>query len=246
MHIKNIIFILVFISSFGFLTYTLKRIFSYIKLGQNENRFNNPSERINSVVKIALGQSKLLREPAAGFIHVFIFWGFMLFTVGVLEAIIEGFYSPFSLEFLGPLFSLITLVQDFFSVLVIIGIVGALYRRFIEKVPRLDNGKEHNLEAALILFMIFLVVVSMFGMNITHFANVNYHPERYEIRPISFYLSGIFTGGPSVITHVLYEFFWWMHIIVVFYHFQNISMYLHQFRMCTFQKLETIKMLLRN
>src|ERR1035437_6667685 len=105
MQIKNIIFTLVFISSFGFLTYTLKRIFSYLKLGQNENRFDNPSERINSVVKIALGQSKLLREPAAGIIHVFIFWGFMLFTVAVLEAIIQGFYSPFSLEFLGHFFS---------------------------------------------------------------------------------------------------------------------------------------------
>ena len=132
MQIKNIIFTFVFISSFGFLTYTLKRIFSYIKLGQDENRFENPSERINSVFKIALGQSKLLRDPVAGFIHVFIFWGFMLFTVGVLEAIIQGFYSPFSFEFLGPLFSLITLVQDFFSVLVIIGVLGALYRRFIE------------------------------------------------------------------------------------------------------------------
>jgi Fe-S oxidoreductase/nitrate reductase gamma subunit len=216
MQIKNIIFIIVFICSFGFLTYTLIRIIGYLKLGQNENRFNNPSERISNVFKIALGQSKLLREPAAGFIHVFIFWGFMLFTISVFEAIIQGFYSPFSLVFLGPLFSLITVVQDYFSILVITGVLWALYRRFIVKVPRLDNGKEHNLEAALILFMIFLVVVSMFGMNITHFANAGYHAGRYEIRPVSFYLAGIFSSGASAKTHILYEFFWWMHIIVVF------------------------------
>jgi Fe-S oxidoreductase/nitrate reductase gamma subunit len=232
MLIKNIIFTFVFISSFGFLTYTLKRIFSYIKLGQNENRFDNPSERINSVVKIALGQSKLLREPAAGFIHVFIFWGFMLFTVSVLEAIIQGFYSPFSFEFLGRFFSVITLVQDLFSVLVITGVLWALYRRFIVKVPRLDNGKEHNLEAALILFMILLVVVSMFGMNITHFANTGYHAGRYELRPISFYLSGIFTNGTTARTHLLYEYFWWMHILVVFA-FMNILPYSKHFHVFT-------------
>ena len=232
MLIKNIIFTFVFISSFGFLTYTLKRIFNYIKLGQNENRFDNPSERINSVVKIALGQSKLLREPAAGFIHVFIFWGFMLFTVSVLEAIIQGFYSPFSLEFLGRFFSVITLVQDLFSVLVITGVLWALYRRFIVKVPRLDNGKEHNLEAALILFMILLVVVSMFGMNITHFANNGYYAGRYELRPISFYLSGIFTQGATANTRLLYEYFWWMHILVVFA-FMNILPYSKHFHVFT-------------
>jgi len=232
MHIKNIIFIFVFIGSFGFLIYTLKRIFGYLKLGQDEDRFDNPSQRINSVVKIAFGQSKLLREPTAGLIHVFIFWGFMLFTVAVLEAIIQGFYSSFSFELLGHLYSLITIVQDFFSILVIIGVLGALYRRFIAKVPRLDNGKEHNLEAALILFMIFLVVVSMFGMNITHFANAGYQKGSYEVRPISFYLSGILTNGTSVRTQFLYEYFWWMHIIVVFA-FMNFLPYSKHFHVFT-------------
>ncbi|MEK6553295.1 MAG: Fe-S oxidoreductase, partial [Bacteroidota bacterium] len=76
---KQIIFSIIFLLAFGFLFYNLKRILSYIQLGQAENRFNNPSERIKNVLRIAFGQSKLLQDHIAGTIHFLIFWGFMLF-----------------------------------------------------------------------------------------------------------------------------------------------------------------------
>ena len=133
MQLKNIIFIIVFLSAFGFLTFSLKRVIGYLKLGQKENRFDNIASRIKNVLKIAFCQTKLLRDPVAGTVHFIIFWGFMLFIFAVLEALIQGFYSPFTFEFLGPFFSVITIVQDLFGVLVIFAVLIALYRRFIKK-----------------------------------------------------------------------------------------------------------------
>ena len=112
MELKNIIFVLVFIAAFGFLAYSLMLRIKTLKIGKPENRFDNIPERIKNVLLVAFGQSKLLRYKIAGTIHFFIFWGFMLFVFAVLESIFQGFYSAFSLSFLGPVFTLMTFTQD--------------------------------------------------------------------------------------------------------------------------------------
>lgn len=228
---KQIIFSIVFFSAFGFLFYNLKRILSYIKLGQPEDRFNNPAERIKNVLKIAFGQSKLLREPVAGIIHFLIFWGFMLFLLAVIEAIIQGFFPHFSLHFLGSVFTAITLVQDIFGLLVMGSVLWALYRRFIQRVPRLDV-KGHKLDAAIILLLILGVVLSMFGQNITHIANSNFIMADYEVRPVSYYLSGLLINSGSETTRDLYEVFWWIHILIIFA-FMNFLPYSKHFHVFT-------------
>ena len=101
MELKNLIFVAIFIGSFSLLFYSLKQKLSLLKIGKKENRFENKHERVFNIIKIVFGQSKLLRDPAAGLVHFFIFWGFIFFTLAVLEGMIQGFYSGFNLEFLG-------------------------------------------------------------------------------------------------------------------------------------------------
>lgn len=230
MELKNLLFIPVFLAAIGFFFYNLRRILSYVKLGLPENRFDNPGERIKNVLKIGLAQSKILREPVAGFIHVSIFWGFLLFLSAIIEAIIQGFYSGFSLHFLGPLFSLITLTQDFFGLFVILAVLWALYRRFVQKVKRLDI-EGHKFDAAFILCMIMGVVISMFGQNAAQIINENMQLGEWEVRPVSLWLAGIFAGeGSSAPTY--YEIFWWMHILIVFT-FLNFLPYSKHFHVVT-------------
>ena len=148
--------------------------------------------------------------------HLLIFWGFVLFIFAVIETILQGFYSPLSLSFLGPVYSLITLVQDLFGLLVILSIIFSLYRRFIQRVPRLVVDDHGMKDAAFILTLIMFIVISMYGQNASGFANngMNYHES--ELRPVSAFISGLFFTGPSSTTTFLYEFFWWMHILLIF------------------------------
>jgi Fe-S oxidoreductase len=241
MEFKNIIFIPVFLFAIGFFIFNINRIVSYLKFAQSENRFDSPFKRIKNVLRIGLAQSKILREPIAGFIHVTIFWGFCLFLIVVIESIIQGFYSPFSLHFLGPVFSLITLVQDIFGVFVIIAVLWALFRRFIQKVPRL-NVEGHRFDAALILGMILGVVISMFVQNMANIASNNFLLGTYELRPISQSLSPVFFASGS--HQNIYEFFWWTHILIVL-SFLNFLPYSKHFHVITslpnvyFKKLTT-------
>ena len=217
MELKNIIFILVFIATFGFFTYSVKNLILDLKVAKKkDDRFDNIPTRIGRVLKIAFGQSKLLRDPVAGALHFMIFWGFMIFLLAVLESIIQGFYTPFTFAFIGPVYSVITFIQEIFDVLVIIVVLLSLYRRFVIKVPRLNVDKHGKYDAAFILILIMVVCISMLGLNASLIAQNNFTIHENEYRPISAFLSKIFFAGPSETTMLFYEFFWWTHIIVVF------------------------------
>ncbi|MBK7498237.1 MAG: (Fe-S)-binding protein [Ignavibacteriales bacterium] len=217
MELKNIIFIIVFLAVFGFFAYSVNNLIKYLKVAKKkDDRSGDVVSRLKRVWNIAFAQTKLLRDPIAGTLHLLIFWGFVLFIFAVIETIFQGFYSPFSLSFLGPIYSLITLVQDLFGLLVIISIIFSLYRRFIQKVPRLVVDDHGMKDAAFILTLIMFIVISMYGQNASGFANngMSYHES--ELRPVSAFISGLFFAGTSSITTFLYEFFWWMHILLIF------------------------------
>lgn len=216
MELKNIIYTIVFIASFSFLGYNVKRLIGYLKIGQKTNRFDNPSQRIKNVLKIAFGQSKLLRDTVAGSVHFLIFWGFVLFLVAVLEAVIQGFYSPFNLEFFGPFLAVITLIKDIFGILVVGAVLYALYRRYFQNIERLDVGKEGKIDATLILVMILFVVLSMFGQSAAHIAKNGFVLAEYEVYPISSVLASLFYESGSTASVVSFEVFWWIHILVIF------------------------------
>ncbi|MCF6270761.1 MAG: 4Fe-4S dicluster domain-containing protein [Melioribacteraceae bacterium] len=250
MELKNFIFIAIFIGSFSLLVYSLKQKLSLLKIGKRENRFENKYERVFNIIKIVFGQSKLLRDPAAGLIHFFIFWGFMFFTLAVLEGIIQGFYSKFNLMFLGKLNLLVSLSHDLFAVLVIAAIGFAFYRRYILKVERLPQGKDEKFDANFILLMILTVVITMLGQNSAHIAMNNFQLAEFEYRPVSMWLSSLFYSSSTNSAPFFYELFWWWHILVIF-SFMNYLPYSKHFHVYTsipnvfFSKLPNEKMVLK-
>lgn len=216
MTIKNILFILFFLVALTFFVWSCRNLIKYMLVAKKkDDRFDKFGERIKRVLTVAFGQSKLLRDPIAGSIHFVIFWGFMLFLFAVLESILQGFYSTFSFNFLGPLYIPITLVQDIFGLLVIIAIAFSLIRRFVIKIKRLEVDHEGKIDAITILLLIMIVCISMFGQNISHVAKLNFILEPNELRPISSELSAsLFTSNLNA--DIPFEIFWWIHIITVF------------------------------
>jgi Fe-S oxidoreductase/nitrate reductase gamma subunit len=216
MGLKNIAFIILFIPAIGFFIQNCIRLIKYLKVAKKKDgRFNEIGKRIRRVIVIAFGHSKLLRDPKAGILHFFIFWGFVLFLFAIVETFIQGFYSPFSLAFTGRFYSVVTFIEDIFGVLVIISVLYALYRRFIVHIPRLEVEKNGKLDAAAILLMIMFVCISMFGENTALIAMHGFSPVQYEFHPVSAILSPIFYSPYSLNALQNYELFWWMHVIIV-------------------------------
>jgi len=205
--LRPLIFGIIFFGAMGFFIYSVLKFLSYLKLGKPENRTNNISQRISNTINIAFLQTKLLRSKFAGILHICIYWGFLVLLFVVVESIIEGFFPEFSFAFLGPLYSIMTFLQDFFGALVLVTVIFSLFRRYIGTPKRLQVESSSRLDAAFILFMIALVMITMFGMSVEKILLGS--SEGY--RPVSAYIAGFFSSG----SETAYEFFFWAHIIVV-------------------------------
>ncbi len=225
MALTNILFALVLFVSFVFFGFSARRLLSYLQTARPENRFDNLIERAKRVVKIALLQTKLVREPVAGVMHLAIFWGFMVLVVAVLESIGEGIAGHFSFRFLGGIYSLITFSQEIFCLLVVVAIAMALWRRFVSKVRRLQVGTHGNLDAALILIWIFFIVTTLLFQNAVRISLGQYESGLHY--PISSRLASMFSGSNAASAWSLG--FWWTHILLVlgFLNYLPYSKHLH-------------------
>lgn len=225
MPINQIAFALFFIASISFFTFSGKKLLATLRLGKSEDRFDNIPKRLKNVLTIALLQTKLLREPLAGTLHVLIFWGFITLSVVVVESIIEGLVGHFSFSFLGSAYSVITFSQEIFCLLVMLGVIGSLWRRFITKVKRLQVDAHGSKDAALILTWIFLIVSFTLLQNSTRISLGAYQAGMQY--PISSFLSSFFEYSRT--TYIAEKFFWWAHIglVLAFLNYLPYSKHLH-------------------
>jgi len=75
MTVRTGLFLVLLLLSFSFFFVNTLRLIRYLKVGKPEARTDRPLERLKQVLTVAFGQSKLFREPLAGLVHFFIFWG---------------------------------------------------------------------------------------------------------------------------------------------------------------------------
>lgn len=212
--VKTIIFIVVLLAAFGLFAKSAARLISYLKLAKPTNRFTDIGKRVSQMLVVAFAQKKILRDKVAGPIHAGIFWGFLILLASAVEAILEGFHSGWSLNFLGPIYSLITVLTDIFCALIITATMAALWRRYVTKVRRLQVEGE-KVEAAMILMTIFTIVSSLLIQNSTRVAmGADFS---WAVRPIGALLSpllaGVFSPDALVVVH---EVAWWLHIVLIF------------------------------
>jgi Fe-S oxidoreductase len=224
---KNIVFILVLLAACSVFAMSVRRLISHLKLGQPDNRFDKPWTRFKRMLLVAIAQSKILREPLAGGMHAFIFWGFLVLLSAVLESIGEGLVPGFSFRFLGGLYEPLTFLQDLFCGLVILAVLVAFYRRAIIRPKRLEIAGHSQVDAAFILSMILTIMISMLGQNATRMVldGVQTSGGRF--------LSGAFAPlfssiAPSAVA-VWFDVFWWVHIgtVLLFLNYLPYSKHLH-------------------
>lgn len=221
----NVLFTIVLLVSFSLFGFSARRLLLYLQIAKPENRFDQLAERLKRVVNVALLQKKLVREPVAGVMHLAIFWGFIVLIIAVVESIGEGLTGHFSFEFLGGLYRVITFSQELFCLLVIASVGVALWRRFVSKVRRLQVGKEGNIDAALILLWIFVIVSTLMLQDASRISLGQYSPGLSY--PISTRLALLFTAKSSAADWS--RGLWWTHIVLVlgFLNYLPYSKHLH-------------------
>ncbi len=177
------------------------------RLGMPDKRFDHVWARLRTALAVTFAHARILKEAYPGIMHILIFWGAVLFILGKLVRLfsyIVGLTLPPQIIFLYASFA-----SEIGGLLIIIGGCIALYRRYIQKPPRLDTLPDDTLIFGWV-FIILLTGYMTKGYRIA-ISDVGGPSDWFLWAPISHFLSYIF---PTFITQARNEILLWHRAII--------------------------------
>ncbi len=230
-YLPNILFAVILIIGIGYFVKNVKRLIRNIKLGQDVDVSDNKPQRWRNMAMIALGQSKMVRRPIAGVLHVIVYIGFIIINIEVLEIVIDGLFGTHRIGLkVMPVsvYGFLIGAFEILAVLVFISVTIFWLRRNIIKLARFwksemtswpKNDGNFILYFEMVLMTLFLI------MNATdvHFQALN------SGNLVSQFISPWFSELQETTLHSIERGAWWVHIIgiLIFLNYLYFSKHLH-------------------
>lgn len=218
MYIDNLLFALILIAGIGFFTKNVIKLKRNINLGHDIDRTDNPSERWKNMAMIALGQSKMVKRPVAGFLHIIVYVGFIIINLEVLEIIIDGLFGTHRVfSFMGGFYGFLIGSFEILAIMVLVAVTIFWIRRNVIRLKRFASpdlyGAPKN-DANRILFFEVIIMLLFLTMNA-----FDMDPDRmHGGNIISQFLAPSVDTFSLVAIEVIQETAWWLHIIgILFY-----------------------------
>lgn len=228
-YIPNFLFVVVLILGIGYFIKNVKKLIRNINLGQDLAVSDNKAQRWKNMAMIALGQSKMVRKPVAGVLHVIVYVGFVIINIEVLEIIIDGIIGSHRIfSSIGPLYGILIGSFEILALLVFITVVLFWIRRNILKLQRFWKSEMTSWpknDANYILYFEMVLMTLFIVMNAT---DVDFQAMNSG-NIISQYVATLFSGFSETTLHFIERGAWWLHIlgILVFLNYLYFSKHLH-------------------
>lgn len=191
-----------------------------ILLGRDAEFSDRPAERWATMARVALGQSKMTKRPVAAILHLFVYVGFVIINIEVLEILIDGLFGAHRV-FSKPLGSFYGLLIGGFEVLalsVLLACVIFLIRRNVLKLKRF-TGQEMTSwpksDANYILITEVLLMAAFLTMNAADYKLQALHYSHYLKAgsfPVSEFIAPLLPSQASALV-IVERVCWWFHII---------------------------------
>ncbi|WP_172371312.1 heterodisulfide reductase-related iron-sulfur binding cluster [Sporosarcina jiandibaonis] len=203
-----ILFFAVVAYALALFTHLIKTRIQFIKLGRKTEFDENVKERLRNIGIYVFGQKKLLKDKKSGIIHVLFFYGFLMVQFGAIDLIWKGLKPGSHLPF-GPVYGFFTFFQEIVIFTILIAVVWAFHRRYIEKLVRLKRGWKSGL---VLIFIGGLMLSTLLanGMNMIW--------QGHELtwkEPIASSIAFIFGGIPTVAAASVFFVAWWIHLLIL-------------------------------
>jgi heterodisulfide reductase subunit C len=232
-YIPQILFLIMLAVGFGLFAKSAMRIRRNILLGREIDRKDNPSKRMNLMLKVALGQSKMVVRPIAGALHIIVYAGFLLINIEVLEIVIDGLLGTHRIfaPILGGLYTATINFFEFLGVLVIIACAVFLYRRNVMKIGRFHSTEMKGWPFKDANYILIIEIVLMTALLLMNAAEANFPVDHQVAGP--FFISGLiaplFAGVGYETLHMIERVCWWLHIagILFFLNYLPYSKHFH-------------------
>lgn len=199
-----------------------RRVYKNIMLGKKEDLSDNQSERVKNVLLVAFGQKKMFKNMTPAVLHFFIYFGFIVTQIELIEIFTDGvlgthriiFHSVENMAALRFIYVFTISFIEIVSVFVFIATVAFLCRRFLIKVPRLNKPELKGFpvqDAATILLSEIYLLICIFSMNT---ADMAMHHGEYGFA-VSGMLMHLFSGWNYTALHYVERLGWWGHMVGV-------------------------------
>ena len=237
-YLDNILFAIILFLGFGYFYSNVKKIIRNINLGTDVNRKDNTKARWSNMAMIALGQSKMVKRPIAGALHIIVYVGFIIINIELLEIIIDGLFGTHRIfSSLGVVYDVLIASFEILAILVLVAVFVFWTRRNIIKLKRFTSSDLKGTpkkDANYILYFEVILMTLFLLMNASdlHLQNIpgGYsHFIKAGSFPISQFIEPLFNGMSNELVMLLSELFWWLHIvgILVFMNYLYFSKHLH-------------------
>jgi len=229
--LPNIIFFIVLTTSIGYFISNVIKLRRNINLGidLDIDVSKDSKKRWANMAKIALGQSKMVRRPISGALHVIVYIGFVIINIELLEIVIDGLFGTHRIfSFMGGFYGFLIGTFEIFAILVLVSVSIFWIRRNIIKLKRFyeDSMKGWpKLDADLILYFEIILMSLFLLMNATDAS----FQQMDTGNIVSGYIYPFFENYSANTLHLLERSFWWMHIvgILIFLNYLYFSKHLH-------------------
>lgn len=231
--IGQLIFAVLLTAALGLATFNARKIIRNIRLGRAEDRSDQPARRWKTMLLVAFGQKKMFKRPFAALLHLFVYLGFVIINIEMLEIVIDGLFGTHrAFAGLGIAYAFLIAAFEWLALSVLVGCVIFLSRRNISRLRRFF-GKEMTTwprtDANLILIAEIMLMSAFLLMNAADFKLQGMgHYVSAGAFPVSGWLVGMLPE--SVDSLVMIErAAWWFHIIGVlaFLNYLPYSKHLH-------------------
>jgi len=221
--VAQLIFILLVVAGSWFFARNVGRITRNIRLGKELDRSDRPRDRWMTMIRVALGQSKMVVRPVAGILHIFVYAGFIIINIEVLEIILDGILGTHRvLAPLGPFYNFLIGSFEVLAFLVLSGCVIFLIRRNVIRLKRFWSREMTTWprsDANIILLTEIALMMAFLTMNASDHILQGRGVEHYVqagAYPVSSFLGPLFSSWSDSGLIGLERFCWWFHIVFIF------------------------------
>ncbi len=237
--LQQIAFILLAGTAILLFSFNARRIRKNILMGRDEDYSGNAGRRWRNLLLLALGQKKMFRNPLVAVLHLFIYAGFIIINIEVLEISLDGLLGTHRLFAgpLGPLYKGLINGFEFLALAVLVSCVIFLFRRNILKISRffshdLDGWPRSDANYILIAEILLMALFLTFNASDTLLQGRNYgHYANNQTGNFAFsqWLHPLLKGFSSKQLAGLERTCWWLHIagIFAFLNYLPYSKHLH-------------------
>lgn len=217
--VAQIIFLVITLAAIVLFTINLRKIIRNIRLGKPADRNDQPQKRLMTMLRVAFGQSKMVVRPIPAFLHFFVYIGFVIINIEVVEIMIDGIFGTHRIfHGLGGLYDFLIASFEILAFTVWVACVIFLIRRNVMKLKRFSGVEMTSWpksDANYILITEILLMSAFLMMNAADLKLQVLGAAHYTTAgafPISQYLINLLPASEGALI-AIERGCWWFHII---------------------------------